>query len=251
MDFVRFVDAQLPDYRLMLTRTATGGLVPLGPEGRPYLVPDDPPERRGAFVQHAVGRPEAPRGSGSGLERPVEAALRALAAARGGALREDAVLWVVVVTDEADASPGTLDSALDTLLSVKGLRNTHLISLGSVGGRASGCRAGDATAAPTPRLAELATRTAGLDGQLCAADWSRSLDLRRGIIDIKSCYLLLDQPNPESVEVWVDGARVPRTCPSGRINWAYDFSTNSVYFTPLGLPPPGADLRVEYDVECL
>jgi hypothetical protein len=252
MDFVRFVDAQLPDYRLMLTRTATGGLVPLGPEGRPYLVPGDTPERRGAFVQHAVGRPEAPRSSGSGLERPVEAALRALAAARGGALREDAVLWVVVVTDEADASPGTLDSALDTLLSMKGLRNTHLISFGSIGGRASGCRAGDAIAAPTPRLAELATRTAGVEGQVCEPDWGRSLQgLGRIAFEFKSGYFLTDQPNPESVEVWVDGARVPRTCPSGRINWAYDFSTNSVNFRPLGLPPPSADLRIEYDAGCL
>jgi hypothetical protein len=253
MDFVNFADAQRLDYRLMLTRTATGALVPLGPAGQLYLGPDDTPERRGAFVERAVGRPEAPRAAGLGIERPVEAALRAIDGARGGALREDAVLSVVVVTDEADRSPVTLDSALDALLAVKGRRNTHLLSFSVISGGDTGCRAGQLAAAPTLRLVELARRTGGVAGRLCSPDWSRVLeDLRRVAFGVfKSRYFLTNPPIPETVEVEVNGLRVPATCSSGRVNWTFDFSTDSVNFTPLGLPPPGADLRIEYDAGCL
>jgi hypothetical protein len=39
--------------------------------------------------------------------------------------------------------------------------------------------------------------------------------------------------------------------PSGTVNWTYDYSTNSINFSPFSTPEPGAEIRVEYTVECL
>lgn len=253
MDFVNFIDAQQADYRLLLARTATGGLAPLGPGGRPYITPDDAPERRGAFVEQAVGRPEAPRAAGSGFEQPIETALRAVAAAREDALRKDARLSVFVITDEADGSIGSIDSAVDALLAVKAVRNPRLLSLSAISGGEVGCRAGDAVAAPAPRLDELAHRTGGVSVPLCISNWSQSLEelwpTTMGFGFGRS-YRLSNKPAPGSIEVWADGVRIPETCPSGRLNWSFDFVTNSVLFTPLSSPPPGTQLRIAYDVAC-
>ena len=67
----------------------------------------------------------------------------------------------------------------------------------------------------------------------------------------KSRFFLTNQPLIETIEVFVDDALVRTVEEGGRINWTYDFSTNSINFTPWALPEPGSDIVVRYVAGCL
>lgn len=72
-----------------------------------------------------TGSLERNRGPSGHREQPLAAALAAIE--RADWLRPSAVLSLVVVTDEDDQSPFALDPALNSLLLVKGFRNTNRV----------------------------------------------------------------------------------------------------------------------------
>ena len=44
---------------------------------------------------------------------------------------------------------------------------------------------------------------------------------------------------------------MPEREAGGRLNWIYDFTTNSINFTPIAIPVPGSEVRVEYTSQCI
>lgn len=252
--FLSFMDAQYGDYRLLLARPGEDGLVPLTADGRTWIERSDDAVTRGSFLASALGPPEAPAFGGPGREATVDGALRAAWTAQAQALRPEAVLRVVVVTDEPDQSPSDVEALLEGFLRIKGFRNTQLFSLSVVAGGffalrggVDGCRSPTGSVPPTPRLQEIAERTGGAAASLCFSDWSRSLeDLpRTGGWWAPGRFFVVNQPVPSSIRVEVNGERVPPTC-GERPVWAYDWATNSVNFAPLHTPGPGSGVRIAY-----
>lgn len=191
---------------------------------------------------------------GHQLEQPFEAAHAAVAYLRAaGALREEAVLSIVAVTDEDDASPGTVQATVDDFLRIKGSRRTNLFSFSAItGDRNLGCRTDEGSAAPAPRLTQAAERTGGVFQSICGRDWSRSLEFfGTGSGAFRNRHFLTNPPIVETLRVFVAGAPVPATTTDGTVQWAYDLATNSINFSPFGSPPPGADIEVRYYPECL
>jgi hypothetical protein len=257
--FLQFAQAQQIDYQLGVTTTdveggADGRLEPvMGNPADRIVTPQTQPSPEAVFVSNAN------RGTnGSGNEQGLQAAYLALSnplifGHNAGFIRPDAVLSVIIVSDEEDYSPGAVDFFANFFLSIKGFRNTNQFSLSAiVGDNPSGCNGPGGNADNGSRYIDAATRTLGVIQSICTSDWSRALeDLSTTAFGFKSRFILSNQPVIQSLAVFVDGVRIDARTMSGTNNWQYDVSTNSVNFTPFATPEPGANIRVEYAVECL
>lgn len=257
--FLQFAQAQQIDYQIAVTTTDVEG----GEDGRFVPINGNPADR---IIRPATQpSPEAVFAqnvnlgiNGSGNEQGLAAAYQALSnplifGHNAGFIRPDAVLSVIIVSDEQDYSPGTVDFYINFLLSIKGFRNNNLFSLSAiVGDEVGGCNGPGGSADTGSRYIAAATRTGGIFQSICISDWSRALeDLSSSAFGFKSRFFLSNQPVLSSVNVTVDGVAVPNMSPGGTINWTYEFGTNSINFTPFATPEPGAEITVEYVVECL
>jgi len=255
--FIQFAEAQSLDYHIGVTTTdmndERGRLVPLpgdGPAANRVVTPQTQPSPVQVFAQNAQ------QGStGSGIEFVLDAAYEALVPPNitghnAGFLRREAVLSIVAVTDEREQSARSTQFFLNFFLSIKGFRNTQLFSFSTIdGGETSVC---STAIQPAPELHELAQRTGGVEASICTPDWSRTLEeLSEQAFGFRSRFFLTNQPVIQTIEVFVEGERLPQTGDSGRQNWSYDFGTNSVNFAPLTVPNPNEVIRVEYTAECL
>lgn len=255
--FLQYASAQQIDYHLAVATTdcddsSKSGRFQ-GSAGNQIVTPQTQPSPESIFGSNVnVGT------SGSGFEQGLQAAYLALSnplifSTNAGFLRNDAVLSVIIVSDEEDQSPGTVDFFINFFLSIKGFRNTNLFTLSSIVGDApSGCDGGGGSAGEGIRYIEAANRTGGVFQSICVADWSRALeDLSTTAFGFKSRFFLSNQPVISSLVVLVDGVRIEARSMGGTVNWTYDYGTNSINFTPFATPEPGAGIRIEYTVECL
>lgn len=267
--FIQFAEAQGLDYQIGVTTTDEGrdggrlvsaqpgtthGATADGPEAFRIVSPTSEPSPDTVFaanVSLALSGDEGSRESG------LLAAVRALSSANqlgrnAGFLRPDAILSVIVVSDEPDQSPGPVDGYVDALMAVKGFGYTYQFSASAIAapfppGRCSGY-GGVATSGG--RYLRLAERTGGVFQSICSADWFRAQDLSTQAFGFKYRIHLSRQPVTDSIELFVNGAAVPKQSPGGTVNWTYDHRTNSVSFVPYSIPEPGASIRVEYRIGC-
>lgn len=253
--FIQFAEAQRLEYQIAVTDTdvdsggPAGRFLPLNSPNR-IVTPQTQPSPADVFLTNVnVGT------IGSAFEQGLEASYLALSSPNifqdnAGFLRQDAVLSVIYVSDEEDQSPNTVDFYANFLLSIKGFRNTNLFTASSIVGDAP---AGCSTAFDAGlRYIEVANRTGGIFQSICATDWSRSLEeLSTTAFGFKSRFFLANQPVITTIRVFIDGVELPGQDAGGTVNWSYDYGTNSVNFSPFATPEPGAEIRVEYTVECL
>ncbi|MEM6368210.1 MAG: hypothetical protein AAF851_07890 [Myxococcota bacterium] len=111
---------------------------------------------------------------------------------------------------------------------------------------------GSLRALPSPRVSELARLAGGQEADICAHEWSRTLEelFLTSLGFCRSRRFLTNQPVEESIEVFVDETFVPRAPVPGQVlQWSYDFSTNSISFANLVEPPPGSEILVRYDAD--
>jgi hypothetical protein len=216
------------------------------------ITPDEQPSPAEAFTQIAT------QGiNGSGSEAGLQAAFLALSSPlitgwNSGFLRPSAYLALIFISDEEDQSPNAVDYYINFFLAIKGFRNTQLFSasaiVGPEPGSGSGCGFG---ADPGTRYIETANRTGGVVESICTADWARALEnLGLSVFGYKSRFFLSNQPVVGTVEVYIDGMRLPPNN-GAQVYWAYDAATNAVNFSPSSIPEPGSQIDIRYRAECL
>lgn len=274
--FMNFAQAQGLDYQLAVVTTDTDNCPSNPPAQRPanmsqgqcgyfadgqhtnnprdpswrIIRPETQPSPLAAFTAIAT------QGiNGSGLERGLDAAYRALSSPlvstwNGGFLRPSAYLAVIFLSDEEDQSPNSVDFYSNFFLAIKGFRNTHLFSASAIVGDApNGCGGFQADAGM--RYIETANRTGGIFESICTADWAQALEnLGLSVFGFKSRFFLGNQPVPSSVEVFVDGVRIQQSSGT-QVRWTYDPVSNTINFAPLAIPEPGAEIVIRYRAECL
>jgi hypothetical protein len=234
------------DYRLFLaTTTDPTRLVSPSNADLPYIDPMTPPSPMTGFAE----RMDAIRFEGSGIERIADAALAAVEAAAPH-LRPEAVLTIIAATDERDASATSEADAQAMLPAAKPAWPDDGVTFSVASGGPEGCAGPGVdgpSAEPAPRLDRWAEASRGHRASICTSDFSRIFeDLSRTWAPSYRLFLR-EQPNIDSVTVFIDDVRLPDREPSGRVNWTYDAAANAVSFTPLAPLPPGARIRVEYD----
>ncbi len=87
---------------------------------------------------------------------------------------------------------------------------------------------------------DAAAATGGSDLSICSPDWGDYFYDIIGVIEPpRSTFVLDSEPEPDSIEVFIDG--------DVATGWAYDPAENAVVFTEVTLPPPASTILVVYD----
>ncbi len=161
-------------------------------------------------------------------------------------LREDATLEIVFVSDEEDSSDAALTFYIDFFKSIKGFANESLFHAHAIVGPNGGCDGAGGSAADGQRYREVADQTGGKFHSICATDWAQKLeDIGTIAFGLKVQFFLSRPAIPNTVTVKVDG--VP--CESG---WEYLEDSNSVLFDENGacMPQENQTIEIHYEVIC-
>jgi hypothetical protein len=267
-NFMKFALLQQVDYHIAVTTTGTdslptctapsetinGRFMPLG--GANQIVTTQTPNPAQTFAQNVnVGT------NGCGDEQGMEGAYRALSepninGVNAGFLRSDALLAIVVVSDDEDSSSRSLDFYQDFFQTLKGPHGANLVTFNTVTVTDhTVCDSNgtyyEPTAVASPgnpaglRYEEMARRTGGISVNICDVDWSTNLQMIGAeAFGYKTRFTLSSEPDPTTVKVSIDGADVAATY------WAYSAGSNSIDFLPTATPPAGSKIQVTYTVAC-
>ena len=178
-------------------------------------------------------------------------------AKNAGFLREDARLYIIILSDEQDQSQNEPAFYAEFFKSLKGKRNLELSKVSAiVGDEPNGC--GNGQAESGSRYLEVAQLTGGMFVSICSNDWSQNLEALAA--DAFSEVFLREFtlsrfPVADTISVVVDGQLLPPssesdcfTCNNG---WVYYADTNTVCFCPASVPGPAAQISVHYSAACI
>lgn len=213
--------------------------------------------------------------NGSGDERALSSFKAALdSPLNAGFLRSDSFLAVIILSDEDDFSdpnrveyswtfnggiadhsytnPGLepVDSYvtyLDTKTNTTGAFRRYSVSAITV--LDSACRAAHAATSPSTiigqRYMDLANKTSGVLGSVCAASYAPALTaIQNRIIELGTQFFLSATPVVASISVSVDSISIPQDATNG---WTYNSAANSVVFHGTAIPASGATINVTFD----
>ncbi|MBX5480931.1 MAG: VWA domain-containing protein [Myxococcaceae bacterium] len=173
--------------------------------------------------------------------------------ANQGFLRPNAALAVIAVSDEDDSSYGDPAYYARFLRGVKGKGNENLTSFSVIGGTTpNGCYPpGEqiyygGLAEPAFRYAAVATKTGGVVGSICDASFEDTLvRIAQALNTLRRTFPLSLVPDAATLTVTVNGVKIPRDVVNG---WQYRPDTQSIAFLGNYVPPPGAQIRIEYAI---
>lgn len=195
--------------------------------------------------------------SGSGSEKGADAAYAALTSPlidneNAGFIREDAVLAIVVISDEDDDSLISDSQFINWVDNYKGdpARTSFSAVVGDEG--LFGCSSSSfppVSATGGDRYIKYQKATDGTFQSICDEDFDEVLSyLGYGASGLSYEFQLDRVPRggPGSITVEVDGTVVPYGLTRG---WIYDSSTNSVRFNRDKVPGPNAVIVIKYPIE--
>lgn len=169
-----------------------------------------------------------------------------------GFLRAEAALAVIVVSDEDDGSIGRVDQFVRFLQSFKGPGREVNVSLSAVvGPRPDGCVIPEeehifgAAARSGDRYLEVAEATNGLIETICAPDFEPFVETLATRLAGLRRFFPLSAPPGAQIRVFVDGREIPMSETNG---WIRRDDRRGIEFVGAYVPPPGAEIRIEYDV---
>lgn len=246
--FIQYFLALDLDFRLAVTTTDIADGNQSGNfAGNPRVLTPDTPNLTSAFITNvSVGD------QGSGEEKGLQGAHLALSeplisSANAGFLREDAILAIIIVSDEEDQSPLPVEEYVDFFKGLKGgsLSKVNLSVI--VGDVPNGCDSVDANADPGHRYHEAATALNGVKASICAEDFGPILDQIGSVVSGLATAFPLDYtPVVDTIEVRVDGVVVPRDPVNG---WTWNATIGGVSFAPNAVPDECAVVEIAYHVE--
>jgi hypothetical protein len=207
--------------------------------------------------------------SGSSTEKGLEMAFQALSdplvsGDNAGFLRADASLEIIMLSDEDDQSPQSLDFYVAFFYSIKGAGNTSLFHLSSIAGDVpNGCSSSNGDAVEGRRYKDMATRCSGVWGSICDQSFAQTLQaIGNRAFGLRAQFFLSRQPDfgqPFVVKMYANegacnadpnvtrGTVLPQDPNNG---YTYDAQSNSIIFGPQAIPQRGACFKVKYKAAC-
>lgn len=200
--------------------------------------------------------------SGSGQERGLEAARLALSepnisGPNAGFLRPNAILAIIVVTDEEDGDewPGGVPPVQEYINFFTALKGGDLNTINFSGiygavvetGVAAPCTSPDADAEAGVRYEAVIEALNGVKASICAPDFGPVLDnLGSVIAGLATAFPLDYTPVVESITVKVDGVTIPMDPLNG---WTWNATLGGIVFAPSAVPDECAVIEISYGVE--
>lgn len=178
-----------------------------------------------------------------------------------GFRRQDAVLAIVIVSDEDDFSHDTTQTIqsytdsrihkvstyldfLDTYTASNAENRKYTVSSIAINDEACRTALGGGGRKVSLRYEEMVTATKGVRASLCE-EFTTSLDsIAENILDLASVFSLSRIPRIETIRVVVNGTNVPQNTDNG---WSYREADNSIMFHGTFKPPKDSDILVDFD----
>ena len=191
-----------------------------------------------------------------------------------GFLRDNAVLAVIVVSDEDDqtidlattANPTSQTQADDPawraandepvsditnfFLALKG-GNPAMVQLSAITGDVpNGCVSSDANAKAGTRYWDAANALNGIHPSICATDFGPILDeLGSEVAGLATGFPTQYTPYVDTITVKVNGVVIPEVGGSVTSGWLWNATINGIQFTPDMVPPDCAVVEIDYQVK--
>jgi len=254
------------DYHIGIVSTDTDDPTHSGRlQGSPKIIGNDTADPKATFIAN-VDLPETSNRNEKGLEA-MRLALsdELLAGDNAGFLREQASLYVIVLSDEDDHSLGPTRYYARWLEHLKGKGEENRVSLSALVGQApSGCEGAQAGA----RYLEVQQLTGGLFYSICENDYGpvvKALGIEAA--GMRRKFVLSEVPLVDTLRVLVAAAgaaacSAPEDCSAGLVcaasshcaeeldsaggRWVYEPGDNAVFFPGEYLPPAGSSIEVAY-----
>ncbi len=182
------------------------------------------------------------------VEQGLEYGYQALIKARNnyapndGFWRDEALLLVIYVSDEADGS-GNWATYVSNYQAMKTDPDDVILSAicGTDGVNAVSCTGPGGSADAGYGYVDAANDTGGILGSICDADWSATMSLVGWLAtaNVVDTFALSEDAIPGSIEVSVNGVDQPA-------GWVYDPPQNAIVFAPAYVPSYGDTLEVTY-----
>jgi hypothetical protein len=163
-----------------------------------------------------------------------------------GFFRDDALWSVIIISDEPDQSPGSVQAYVDELKAAKLDGNVRASAV--VGPIPDGCEQDSGRVQPAPRYAEFVRKLGGTIASICSDDWAATLNEVSGIALGLETFFPLSAFTRGPLVVRVDGAEQPEVLDEGVRLWR--FERGGVQFEPAATPTLGADIEVSYSLAC-
>jgi hypothetical protein len=251
--FLSFAQGQGVDYQIAVTTTDVRS-TPIGQHGEfvgaTRIITPATPNKDVVFQANVnVGIDGSP--DEAGLEAAYLALSPAnLAGANVGFLRPQAILAIVIVSDEEDQSVDPNNPASFRAVSFyqnyfQSLKpNGNFILSAIVGTTNPQCSSADGTAYYGPRYIQVAQSSGGVVDSICNANWGQSLaNIGVRSFGLERSFPLSSQPVPATIAVTLNGAPAPAGA------WSYDAIANTVNFAVE--PPSYTTIDITYSVQCL
>jgi hypothetical protein len=233
--FIEVLDAYAPDFHIAVITTDSAMF--RGPFG---VMDSETPQLAAAFAAAVmVGT------TGQNIERGLSTAAEALnptmsgdEGVNTGFLRDDAILRVLIVSDEDDQSTDSVANYVDELRSVKQSNQDVLVS--AVSGQSSGCSQDGHYADEAPRYEAAISMTEGLSESICIPNWTDTLASPEWLTSgLMRSFVLTSRPVVDTLVV--EQNEVPVT-----EGWTYDAWSNQVVFDDDHIPHAGDDVTLRY-----
>lgn len=231
------------DYRIGVTTTDVSS--GMGAIGGVVLTPtsEDPQTTFAAMVE--VGT------AGSGTEMGLEAGRLAVETDASGFFRQDADLSVMVLSDEEDSSPLSVNEYLTRYRGFRlGARDAVHIAAATIFRRET-CSLQTDEGTPGYRYILAAGASDGASIDLCSATFETDLArLSRNASRVQEAFVLSEEPDAASIHVYVDGAAIP----CGGETWSFadvdvrGVAQPAIVFAGAAVPPSGSTIAVYYDL---
>lgn len=170
-----------------------------------------------------------------------------------GFLRPNAALAVIALSDGDDESFGTVGYYARYLREVKGQGNEGIVTFSTISGDLpDGCQSQrdaqywGSRAEASVRFTDMARRTGGVVGSICDLSFENTLvQIAEALNTLRKIFPLSLKPDVATIQVKVNGAVIPRDPTNG---WTYVQSVNAIEFLGTYVPPPAADIQIQYAI---
>ncbi len=220
-----------------------------------FIKDSQPPAQQEAQFRCWVKTADFDRPHSDGQEAPLQAARLALDYPNvddynAGFLRNEATLYVILVTDEPDQSNGPYELYVDFFQNLKGVGNPDLLNISAISGPPpNGCT----TAAENQYDFDAVNAAGGEFRSICTADWSDLInDLGLDVFNARRQFPLDRPATASTIEVRVCdlGGSCSAVGQDATDGWVFDAGANAVVFNGASIPGPGETVEVEYVAVC-
>lgn len=166
-----------------------------------------------------------------------------------GFFRDDALLVVIVVSNEEDTSPDNAGDYIQFLDTIKprtpmGDRNWVFHFIGVTGAAGENCSTYGNYTEPGFRYMDLVNSSGGAKTTICTGDFAAALaGVEKRIYDTASRFYLDRVPDESTIAVYINSTLIPQDAANG---WTYNSADNSIQLHGTAIARTDVNLQIYY-----